>query len=72
MAISIDPRLVTLAIQNLPGVIAWIRSAFVSAHPDVVPPTDEEVLAAYLTAFKSSIAVDDAWLLAHPVPPVVS
>ncbi len=59
--------LATVAIQNLPGLIGFLKAAFVSQNPGVPPPTDEEVITAYLMAISSSLAKDAAWLAAHPV-----
>jgi len=60
------PPLIALAIQELPGIIGFLKEAFRDRHPDEPEPTNEDVLAAYKTAFESSIAKDDAWLAAHP------
>jgi|HubBroStandDraft_2_1064218.scaffolds.fasta_scaffold33720_1 hypothetical protein len=62
--------LVQLVIQELPGLISEIRSLFVTQNPGATPPTDAQVVAAYLAACASSIAVDDAWLASHPPTPV--
>lgn len=59
--------LLGVAIQELPAIIDWLKSAFKKSHPGEIQPTDEEVIAAYLSAFGSSIAKDDLWLAAHPV-----
>lgn len=61
-----DPRLVEVALKELPGVIGALRSAFAAKHPGVPAPTDEEVIAAYQSALASSLAKDEAWLTAHP------
>ena len=68
MALKIDPRLVLVAIQEGPAIIAALKSAFSKAHPDVPAPTSEEVVAAYEALFTSDLATDDAWLSAHPRP----
>ena len=61
--------LATIAIQNLPGLIGFLKAAFVSQNPGVPPPTDAEVIAAYSSALISSLTIDAAWLSAHPLPP---
>lgn len=61
--------LAALAIQELPGIIAFLKSEFAKRNQGAPTPTDDDVKAAYLQAFASSIAVDDNWLAAHPVVP---
>jgi hypothetical protein len=58
--------LVQVAIEEAPAVIAWLRDAFAKRDPTAPVPTDAEVIAAYQSAFASSIARDEAWLAAHP------
>lgn len=58
--------LIALAIQEAPGIIALLKDAFKRDNPDAPVPTDEEVIAAYESAFRSSLAKDEAWLAAHP------
>ena len=58
--------IVQLAITELPSMIAAFKSLFVSQNPTAPIPTDAEVVAAYVQAYGSSIAQDDAWLSAHP------
>ena len=58
--------LLLLAIQQAPLVIAGIKALFRRANPDLPVPTDEEIIAAELHAFTSSLAKDEAWLAAHP------
>lgn len=66
METDINPALIALAIQEVPTLIDLIRARFAHANPDAVPPTDEEVIAAYQSALASSLAKDAAWLEAHP------
>ena len=61
-----NTQLVNLAIQETPAVVAMIRGLFVKQNPTVPPPTDDEVIAAFQSAFASSLAKDEAWLVAHP------
>lgn len=62
---TIDPRLISIAIEELPLGIEWIRSAFVARHPDVPEPTSEEIIAARDQAYQQSLAVDDTILGAN-------
>ncbi len=64
--VTIDPRLINIAIEGLPVAVAWIKSAFAARHPDAPQPTSEEVIAARDEAYRSSLAKDDAILAAHP------
>jgi hypothetical protein len=57
--------LVLLAIKEAPGIIRSLREAFARHHPDEPQPTDEEVIAAFDAAFKSSLAKDELWLRLH-------
>ncbi len=66
MNLTIDPRLLSVAITELPTVIDLLKSAFRRAHPDQPAPTSEEVIAAYQSALRTSLATDDAYLAAHP------
>lgn len=61
-----NPELVNLAIQEVPGVIALLKSVFAKTNPDAPTPTNEDVIAAYQSALASSLAKDAAWLAAHP------
>lgn len=63
-------RLLSLAIQQVPDIIALLRAAFVTQNPNLPEPTDAELIAAYQSAFVSSLARDDQWLAAHPEPPL--
>lgn len=61
-----NPLLFQLAIQETPTIIAALKAAFSKANPAAPVPTSDEVIAAYHSAFASSIAKDEAWLAAHP------
>jgi hypothetical protein len=61
-----NPALIAIAIQEAPAAIELIRQAFMKKNPDAPAPTNEEVIAAYQEAFRSSIAKDEQWLAAHP------
>lgn len=63
---TIDPRLIDLAIQEVPAVIEEIKNLFHKANPTDPTPTSKEVIAAYQSAFVSSLAKDAAWQAAHP------
>lgn len=58
--------LATVAIQNLPGLIGFLKAAFQRQNPSAPVPTDEEVIAAYQQALASSLAKDAFWLSQHP------
>lgn len=62
-------KLIALAIQEAPDLIARLRAAYVAAHPGDHPPTDADIIEAYQGAFVSSLAKDDRWLAAHPETP---
>ena len=61
-----NQALVNLAIEETPVVIELLRALFKKKNPTLPPPTDEEVIAAYESAYASSKAKDAAWLAAHP------
>ena len=69
MSVQVDPRLVALAIEELPALVGWIRGQLAKDHPDVKQPTSEEVLAGLQEACASSLAKDASWLAAHPQGP---
>ena len=58
--------LVGLAIQELPDIIARLRELFHKDHLGDPSPTDAEVMAAYQSAYESSLARDAEWLRQHP------
>lgn len=58
--------LAALAIEITPAIIDLLKGAFKKSNPGSPIPTDEEVIAAYKTAFESSLLKDDVWLAAHP------
>lgn len=63
---SVQTALTQLAIEELPAIIGYLRVAFAKRNPDVPAPTDAEVIAAYQSAYRSSVDKDDAWLSSHP------
>ena len=67
---ALDPQteqqLITLAIQELPAVISLFQSLFAKQNPTSAVPTSAEVIAAYQSAYLSSVAKDDLWLAQHP------
>jgi len=58
-------QLTQIAIKESPLIIEGLRALFKKAHPDAPSPSDAEVVAAYESAFRSSLAKDAAWLAAH-------
>lgn len=62
-----NPALVALAIQETPAIVEMLRGLFAAKNPGAPVPTSEEVIAAYESAFASSVAKDEAWIAAHPV-----
>lgn len=62
----VNTQLVTLAILQTPSIIAAIRALFAKQNPGVPEPTSAEVIAAFNSAFISSLVKDDEWLAAHP------
>jgi hypothetical protein len=63
---NLQNMLIGLAIQEAPAVIDRIKELFHRDNPDAPQPTSEDVIAAYQSAFDSSLAKDDRWLAAHP------
>lgn len=60
--------LVMLIVQELPGFIKMFKELFEKENPDEPVPSEEEIFAAFETAFQSSLAKDDLWLRFHPKP----
>ena len=50
----------------MPTIIAGFRTLFSRHHPDEPQPTEAEVMGAFESAFRQSLATDQAWLAAHP------
>lgn len=61
-----NPALIAVAIAEVPAMINYFRRVFLKHNPDAPEPTDAEVLAAFESAFASSVARDEQWLAAHP------
>jgi hypothetical protein len=57
--------IINLAVQELPAVISLFKELFKKQNPDAPEPTNEEVIAAFETAYQMSLAKDDAILNAH-------
>lgn len=57
--------LINLAIQEAPSVINLIKGLFAKTNPGAAVPTDADVIAAFEAAFKSSLAIDEKWLIDH-------
>jgi hypothetical protein len=66
---QLGQQLVTLAIEETPAIIDGLKSLFAKQNPGAPVPTSDEVIAAYNSAFVSSVAKDEAWLAVHPVQP---
>lgn len=60
-----NPQLLALAVQELPALIATIKTLFVQQHPAVPEPTDDEIIAGLQSALLSSLARDAEWLSVH-------
>lgn len=65
MSVNTD-ALLQLAIKEAPAAITLLKNLFAKDHPDAPFVTDEQVAAAYMSAFTSSLLKDDVWLAAHP------
>ena len=61
-----NPALIALAIQEAPQAIQLLKDLFKHNNPNEPEPTDEQIMAAWHTAFASSLAKDEAWIAAHP------
>lgn len=59
-------EILALAIEQAPGLIRGFKSLFAQRNPGAPEPTDAEVIAAFNSAFQSSLDKDDAWFAAHP------
>lgn len=66
-----EENLLSLVLQELPGIVAGVISLFKNQNPDSPEPTEAELLAALKQAVDSSIAKDDQWLADHPAKPEV-
>ena len=59
-------QLIQLAIEEAPAIIAYLKLQFGKKNPDAPQPGDAEVIEAYESAFRSSVARDERWLATHP------
>ena len=66
---TIDPRLITLAIAEAPAAIDALKALFVKQNPDAPVPTSADVIAAHNIGVAATLAKDDAFLAAHPPTP---
>lgn len=64
-----DARLIDIIAQEVPAFVTLIKDEFVTAHPDVPPPTSADILAIFDKDFAASLAIDDALLDEPPDPP---
>lgn len=62
-----NDKLITLAIQQAPAIIAGLQALFRQENPGAPQPTEVDVIAAFNAAFISSLVKDDKWLAEHPV-----
>lgn len=62
---TIDPRLITLAIEEAPAAIDALKALFVKQNPDAPVPTSAEVIAAHNIGVTLTLAKDDTFLAAH-------
>ena len=63
---AIDPRLVSVIIDETPAVIALVQSLFIKKHPDDPTPSSAEVIAAWETVYSDSLARDEQILKDNP------
>ena len=63
---TIDPRLISLAITEAPAAIAALKALFVKQNPGAPVPTSAEVIAAHQLGVTLTLAKDAAFLAAHP------
>ena len=68
MDASTTSALTNVAIAELPAIIGYLKVVFARKNPDAPAPTEAEVMAAYTAAYEASVAKDEAWLAAHPLP----
>ncbi len=59
-------QLIALAIAETPDIIKALKALFAKQNPSLPEPTSEQVIAAYESAFQSSLAKDTRWLSQHP------
>ena len=60
--------IINIAVGALPSILALIRGFHQQQDPTAPPLTDAAVFAALAYAVASSVAVDEAWKLAHSAP----
>ena len=61
-----NPQLIAVALELTPQVIESLKEVFRKKNPTLPTPTDAEVMAAFNSAFFSSLAKDEAYLAIHP------
>ena len=61
--------LIALAVQELPGLISYLKLMFAKQNPTAPMPSDMEIIAAYQVALADSLTVDADWLTKHPPQP---
>ena len=61
--------IIPIIVQELPDIVALIKSLHAQANPGAPPLTDDQVHAGLLMAVSATIAKDDAYLAAQTPPP---
>jgi hypothetical protein len=64
--VAVDPRLVSVIIDETPAVIALVQSLFVKKHPTEPTPSSADVIAAWETVYSESLARDEQILRDNP------
>lgn len=65
MNVTIDPRLIQLAILEAPAALDALKALFVKRNPDAPEPTSAEVIAAHQFGVAATLAKDDQFLAQH-------
>ena len=61
-----ESALISLAVQEAPVLISYIRSLFARQNQAAPVLTDADIIAAFQAAFAKSTQIDKDWLAAHP------
>ncbi len=57
---------IPIIVQELPDIIALIKSAHAAANPGAPPLTDDQVHAGLLMVASASLAKDDTYFASQP------